>query len=232
MKKTLATAMVSASLAISAGAAHALPIGLALVLDQSGSISPANWTLQKDAYANVLNSSLIPTDSSLVIGVWKFSNTVQEVFAPTLIADAASKSALVTAINGMSQSGGNTAIGTAVTTAADAFVSFGLGGLEKVVIDVSTDGVSNAGTNPTLASNNALAAGIDAVNCLAIGGGASCNWNPLSSLDFTAATFADFERTLRVKIATETNQVPEPVTLGLVGLGLAGIGMARGKSKK
>lgn len=205
------------------------PIGLALVLDESGSISGADWLLQKQGYANVLGSGLVPTDGSLVVGVWKFDDTVEQVFAPTLINDAAAKAALLTAINGMVQGGGLTAIGDGVAAANAGFVAYGLAGLEKAVIDVSTDGQNNWGLNPTIATQNALNAGFAGVNCLGIGGGANCGWN-LGGLDFAASDFGDFEDILKVKIATETDQIPEPATLILMSLGLLGLGATRRKA--
>lgn len=224
--KLLKGFLVGAGLLVSANAS-ALPIGLGLVLDESGSISSANWDLQRNAYASVLNSALIPTDGSLVVGVWKFDDTVEQVFAPTLIDSAAAKNSLIAAINGMAQGAGLTAIGDAVTEAQNALIAYGLGNLSKAVIDVSTDGANNTGSDPIVASNAAIAAGIDQVNCLGIGAAASCSWNPASSLDFTANTFNDFENTLKVKIARETGQVPEPATLALLGAGLFGLSVTR-----
>lgn len=228
-----------AALAAAATGAQAAPIGLAIVLDESGSISDSQWTTQVDGYANVLGSGLIPTNGSLVIGVWKFDTSVEQVFAPILIDDAGDKAALVAAINGMVQGGGGTAIGAGITAAFNGFNTFatGTGGtidtaFSKMIIDVSTDGDNNSGISPVTAVANAVAGGVDNVNCLAIGPG-SCNWNRNGiDLDFSATTFADFQRVLGLKIATETGQVPEPASLALAGLALAGVALGRRRPRK
>jgi hypothetical protein len=66
--------------------AEAISLELALAIDGSGSIGLADFNLQKNAYASVLNnSSVLPQDGSVAIGVWLFSTSVTQVFATAVI---------------------------------------------------------------------------------------------------------------------------------------------------
>ncbi len=99
------------------------PIGLALGIDGSGSISAADYVLQRDAYVNAL-TSLLPADGSVAVGVWQFSSNVTKEFSFTLIDTEAKKTALLTAIGGMTQPGGSTAIGeTVLKTTLESFIA-------------------------------------------------------------------------------------------------------------
>lgn len=234
IRKTVIGALSAIGILAGGTAAQAGPLTvLYLSIDESGSIGSTNFATQMNAYVSVLNS-LIPTDSSIAIGVGTFSSGVTPEIAVTLIDSAATLTALTTAIGAITYSGGLTAIGDAINSASGLIMGYNFGATGHVgcgdadvncIIDVSTDGNSNTGANPATAAATALGNGIP-VNCLGIGGGANCSW--ATGFTVTANTFADVEAALRLKIVRETNgKVPEPTALLLIGLGLAGLGARR-----
>lgn len=203
--------------------AKAIPLELGLAIDGSGSISSANFSLQRTGYVNAL-TDVLPIDGSVAVGVWQFGTTVTQVFAVTLIDSAAAKTALINAIAGMTQVGGNTALGPAIQTAATALLGNAITS-DRQVIDVSTDGEGNTGISQTTASANALAAGIDQINGLGIGAGANLNFvGGTGSFGVTATSFATFESTLTTKLHREITGAPDAGnTLILLSLGILGL---------
>ncbi|PZQ58822.1 MAG: hypothetical protein DI544_13360 [Sphingomonas taxi] len=206
--------------------ASAATVELGLAIDDSGSISSANFLLQKSGYVAALSDpTVLPLDGSVAIGVVKFSSSVVNVFTTQQITSA-NIGALIAALNGMTQSGGSTNIAGAIATlttqiTTNAFVS------DRQVIDVSTDGENNVG-NLALARSNALSAGIDQINCLGIGAGANCGAVQAGAGSFSVnATFGNFEASLRRKIQIEVSGgVPEPATWAMMILGFAVVGGA------
>ncbi len=216
--------------------AKALPIALALGIDGSGSISSGDYELQRDAYVNTL-TSLLPDDGSVAVGVWQFSSNVTTEFGFTLIDSATKKTALLDAISNMTQPKALTAIGSTIDVATMAITNYGLANLGKTLIDISTDGVNTSGGNPITASANAIAAGIDQVNCIGVGGNANCNFIAgISSFGLAATNFTDFEAALITKLEREIGyggggNVPEPISLALFGMGLLGLAYTRRPKK-
>ena len=227
MRKRLAQTLIAAALAWT-GVAKAAPIiELALVIDVSGSISASDFSLQKQAYVNALsNASILPANGTVAIGVYQFASTVITRLTPLTISTAADRTTLIAAINAITDTGGGTAIGDAITVASNDLLGNAITS-QRQIIDVSTDGQSNVGSNDVTAATNAVAAGIDQINCLGVGGAANCNFiRGVGSFSTLAANFAAFQTALETKLTIETS-VPEPATLTILGMGMLALGAVR-----
>lgn len=228
MKKLLIVGLLA--LTTLAYNAQALTLQLGLAIDASGSISTSDYNLQRDDYVAALTTYL-PTDSSVELGVWQFGGNVVPVIAPTVIDSAATKATVLATLAAMTRAlvnTGSTGIGNAIAAVDAAFADLGV----KRLIDVSTDGANNTGTDPVVAATAALASGTTAINGLGIGAGApntTPGWvmGPGSFYD-KIDSFTEFNAAVANKLRKEIHGTPDAgCSLALLVTGLLGLGVVR-----
>lgn len=218
-----------AAFGLAATSANAATLELGLAIDGSGSMTVAQFNLQRDAYISVLSDiSVLPRDGTTAIGIKVFSATVVNVFTMAEIT-AANHGALIAALMGMTRPGSTTNISGVINDFTTEIFANGITS-SRQIIDVSTDGLNNVG-DLNMARSDALTAGIEQINCIGIGPSANCT--PViagtGAFGLTATTFGDFETALRRKILIEVKGVPEPGTwmMMIFGFGLAGTALRR-----
>ena len=145
LRKPLLGGFAALAMLLGMSTVQAAPVGLALVIDGSGSISSGNFSAQKTGYVAALNNVIPAYFGNIAIGVYQFATGAQTEFSMTLINNAGDLGLVTAAISGMGQLGGATSIGAGIQEADQDMANFGLGyvGLEKAIIDVSTDGGEN-----------------------------------------------------------------------------------------
>jgi hypothetical protein len=195
---------------------------LCLAIDSSGSIVPADFTLQLEGYAQAVeNPAVVPQNSQVAVAVVQFSTNAQLGVARTLIDNQTTASSVAATIRGLQQIGSLTAFAPPINACTDQF-EFNTG--DTQVIDISTDGTPTAETDDEgpAAADEAVTAGVDAVNALGVGGAFDVGYlnnlvrpQPVSAppdpgFVVMATNFDEFASTVEAKIVAEVEPEPEP----------------------
>ena len=226
----LGSVALGAAMPTTANAAVSVELGL--LIDGSGSIGSANFALQKNGYLSALgDTSVLPTDGTVAIGVYLFGASTTTIFPMTAITSG-NIASLIAAITAMTYPAGGTPTDTAVDLAVRDIFGNSIESARQI-LDISTDGVPNSQAAYNTSKAAALAAGIDQINCVGIGAGANCGLviGGTGAFSVNATTFDDFENALKRKITIEVTGggVPEPSTWAMMigGFGLVGAAMRR-----
>lgn len=229
-----------------AAAQTSVALELALVVDTSGSIDAGEYALQVNGYKAAFQNAGIQAQIASFAGSggiavsfieWSGGTEQATRIGWTQLTSAADANAFAALLDAAFIAArpytGLTAPGSAIQYATSSIFNNTYTS-NRQVIDVSGDGSQNDGINTLNARNASLAAGVDAINGLAILGSEAGldTWYQNNIVGGTgafleiAAGFNDFADAVARKIGRELT-VPEPGTLALVGLALLGIGASR-----
>ncbi len=264
----IAVTIAIAAIAMPASAQTLTPVNLelSLLVDVSGSISSQEYALQtggyKQAFTNLSSKFGAGGFGAVAVNFieWSSAGQQKQSIPWTLLNSQASAVQFANTIGTLIRPfASNTAPGSAIQFATPLFSTNEYEG-QRWVIDVSGDGAANDGVSTSAARNNALAAGVDNINGVAISVGNSSflkSWyeqnvqGGTGSFVLAADGFEDFGRAIEQKLGLElaippvdnvptppvdtvptppSEAVPEPTTM--LGIALAGSGLAYFKRRR
>lgn len=249
--KTLMKAAAGAAAALSllvapSAQASTVDLELQLLVDVSGSVSTAEFNLQRDGYAAAFQSAAVKNAiangaiGSIAVQLIYWSTSAAVAVDWYEISDAASADAFAALVAAAPRSSNNsTGPGSAINFGVPLFDNNGFDSTRQV-IDVSGDGEENTGADTSDARDAALAAGIDSINGITIGGGLSLqNWylaNIVGGADgflTVANDFDDFAQAILGKLVREiSGEIPLPAALPFLLTGLLGLGALSRRRRK